>query len=59
MSAIFPKWTNRLPVIILAGALLVSSAVTAGMWYYLTPKYSRVGYQPLQPVGFSHAVHVD
>ena len=57
MSAIFPKWTNRLPLMIIVGVLLVGSAVTAGVWYYFTPKYSRVGYQPIQPVPFSHAVH--
>ena len=59
MSAIFPKWTNQLPVMIIIGALLMSGGVTAGVWYYLTPKYSRVGYQPVQPVAFSHAIHVD
>lgn len=57
MSAIFPKWTNRLPVIIITGALLIGGAVTAGVWYYFTPKYTRVGYQPVQPVPFSHATH--
>jgi hypothetical protein len=57
MSAIFPKWTNRLPVMIITGALLVGTAVTAGVWYYFTPKYTRVGYQPVQPVPFSHATH--
>lgn len=59
MSAIFPKWTNRLPLMILIGGGLTASAVTAGVWYYFTPKYTRVGYQPLQPVSFSHATHVD
>jgi hypothetical protein len=57
MSAIFPKWTNRLPLMIIVGVVLIGSAVTAGVWYYLTPKYARVGYQPIQPVPFSHAVH--
>jgi hypothetical protein len=33
--------------------------VTAGVTYYFTPKYTRVGYQPAQPVAFSHAIHVD
>lgn len=42
---------------ILAGVLLVGTAVTAGVWYYCTPKYTRVGYQPIQPVAFSHATH--
>src|SRR6202012_3368792 len=58
MSDIFPKWTNRLPRNIIIGALLVGTAVTAGVSYYFTPKYTRVGYQPLQPVAFPHSVHV-
>lgn len=59
MPEIFPKWTNRLPLYIIIGALLVGAGATAGIWYYFTPKYSRVGYQPIQPVGFHHSVHVD
>jgi len=58
MSAIFPKWTNRLPVMLIIGFLFVGGGVTAGVWYYFTPKYTRVGYQPIQPVAFSHATHV-
>jgi hypothetical protein len=42
---------------IIIGVLLVGGAVTAGVWYYFTPKYTRVGYQPIQPVPFSHSVH--
>src|SRR5262245_43672172 len=57
MSAIFPKWTNRLPIMIIVGGLLGGTAAIAGMWYYFTPKYSRVGYQSIQPVAFSHATH--
>jgi len=58
MSDIFPKWTNSLPRNIIIGALLVGTAVTAGVTYYFTPKYYRVGYQPIQPVAFPHSVHV-
>ena len=36
---------------------MAGTAFTAGCWYYLTPKYARVGYQPLQPVAFSHNIH--
>jgi hypothetical protein len=57
MSDIFPKWTNKLPSRIIVGALLTGTALTAGITYYLTPKYSRVGYQPIQPVAFSHNIH--
>lgn len=59
MSDIFPKWTNKLPGFILLGALLVGGAVTAGVTYYFTPKYLRVGYQPIQPQSFPHSVHAD
>jgi formate-dependent nitrite reductase cytochrome c552 subunit len=58
MSDIFPKWTNRLPRQIIIGALLVGTAVTAGVTYYFTPEYTRVGFQPIQPVPFFHSVHV-
>src|SRR5689334_25124660 len=58
MSAIFPKWTNRLPVMFIIGFLLIGCGVTAGFWYYCTPKYTHVGYQPIQPVAYSHALHV-
>ena len=57
MSAIFPKWTNRLPLLVITGGILVGGALVAGAWYYLTPKYSRVGYKPIQPVAFSHNTH--
>lgn len=59
MSDIFPKWTNRLPLYLIIALFCVGTAVTAGVWYYFTPKYTRVGYQPAQPVPFPHSVHVD
>ena len=59
MSDIFPKWTNRLPAQVLLGAVLAGAGTTFGFWYYFTPKYTRVGYQPVQPVPFAHSVHVE
>ena len=41
------------------GVMLVGTALVAGVWYYFTPKYTHVGYQPMQPVAFSHAIHAD
>lgn len=41
---------------LLALGLLAAWCVGAG-WYYLTPKYSRVGYAPIQPIAFSHEIH--
>jgi len=57
MSAIFPKWTNWLPLWIVIVLALVGGVVTAAVTFYVTPKYTREGYQPTQPVPFSHAVH--
>jgi hypothetical protein len=54
---IFPKWTNSLPLVLLAVAALAGGGVAAGVTIYLTPKYTRAGYQPVQPVPFSHKIH--
>jgi hypothetical protein len=59
MSDVFPRWTNRLPLLVIIGVSLLGTAAMAGVWYYFTPKYTRVGYQPKQPVAFSHATHAD
>jgi hypothetical protein len=59
MSDVFPKWSNRLPAKVAFGLLVIVMTVIGVFWYYFTPKYARVGYQPVQPVAFSHAVHVD
>src|SRR5882757_11291507 len=57
MANIFPRGSNILPLkIVLCGFVLVN-AVSLGMWYYFTPKYTRVGYQPNQPIPFPHDVH--
>ena len=57
MSALFPKWTNWLPLALLVGAGLAGAGVAVGVTVYLTPKYTRAGYQPVQPVPFSHKIH--
>jgi hypothetical protein len=38
--------------------MLLGAMGTGGIWYYFTPKYSRVGYTPIQPVEYSHELHV-
>ena len=54
---IFPKWTNSLPLVLGAVAALAGAAVVPGVAIYLTPKYTRAGYTPVQPVPFSHKIH--
>ncbi len=58
MPALFQKSANRLPLQIIVYLCVVACAATAGMDYYMTPKYTRVGYAPVQPVPYSHAKHV-
>ena len=58
MSKLFPKSANRLPLQIVVYLVVLAGIATAGVTYYMTPKYSRVGYAPVQPVPFSHAKHV-
>jgi hypothetical protein len=57
MPQIFPKWANQLAPKLGLIAVLAGTVAMAGVTYYLTPKYTRVGYQPKQPVAFSHKVH--
>ncbi len=58
MANIFPKWSNLVPAKIVASAILLVAAITIGVTYYFTPKTTRVGYQPQQPVDFRHDFHV-
>ena len=37
---------------------LLGIGVSAAVNYYFTPKYTRVGYQPDQPVPYDHKLHV-
>jgi len=58
MANIFPKATNMFLLQAVAAISIVGGLVPLGVWYYFTPKYSRVGYQPVQPVAFDHKLHV-
>ncbi len=57
MSQIFPKKANVLPVLSLGGALLGGVALIFLVWYYFSPEFIVVGYQPQQPVEYSHELH--
>jgi hypothetical protein len=58
MANFFPRSSNWIPLKILVIVIVLSNALTAGVWYYFTPKYTRVGYQPVQPIPFPHDIHV-
>ena len=57
MAQIFPSWTNKVPLALAAGAPVALVAVVFTIWYWWSPKFTDVGYQPEQPVAFSHRFH--
>jgi len=59
MSNFFPRWANWLPFQLLVCILVIGAPITLGVWYYFTPKYTRVGYEQVQPVPFSHKTPVE
>ena len=52
MANFFPRWTNWLPLKIMICGVVIVTALVGATWYYDTPKYTRVGYMPTQPVPF-------
>ena len=57
MGNIFPRWTNLLAVKIFLCLGALGTCVIAVAWYSWTPKYTRVGYMPQQPIPFDHSLH--
>jgi hypothetical protein len=57
LAQIFPKWIDRLPPLVLAALLIIGAGGIGFFWYYGSPKYTDVGYQPKQPVDYNHKVH--
>lgn len=57
MGNIFPRWTNFIPFQVLVALGGVGTLAVAVLWYAFTPKYTRVGYEPQQPIPFDHSLH--
>ena len=57
MGNIFPKWLNWLPLQIVVGVGIIGTLVSLAVAYTFTPKYTRVGYTPTQPIPFDHSIH--
>ncbi|MDD5425179.1 MAG: cytochrome c3 family protein [candidate division Zixibacteria bacterium] len=57
MAQIFPKWTNNIQTYLAVLSVFLAVAAVAFIWYYFSPWYTDVGYQPLQPVAYSHRLH--
>jgi hypothetical protein len=57
MGNIFPRWLNWLPLKVIVALALVGTLVVCAVAYTFTPKYTRVGYMPVQPIPFDHSIH--
>lgn len=54
---IFPKWTNKIPLVL---AVVGLGAVVAGHVFFIvfgSPKFYEMGYEPDQPIPYSHKLH--
>jgi formate-dependent nitrite reductase cytochrome c552 subunit len=54
---LFPRWSNLLLPTIIVAALTIPLYAVFFVAYGFSPKTLEVGYQPKQPVPFSHALH--
>jgi hypothetical protein len=57
VAQIFPEWSNKIPPLILIGLVLLVAGGIGFFWYFGSPQYTDVGYQPVQPVPYSHKLH--
>ncbi len=57
MAQIFPKWTNVIPLIVWVATLPCAALAVTLVYYYGSPKFTDVGYRPVQPVPYSHKLH--
>lgn len=54
---IFPRQLNLLPLVIAVVATGGGVTTIGGLWYYASPSNLQVGYEPEQPVPYSHRLH--
>ncbi len=54
---VFPKWTNLARPSIAGGAIVVPLYLALIVTFGFSPMATDVGYQPVQPVPYSHALH--
>jgi len=57
LSQIFPKGVNKLLPLLVVGKVFAVTAAVLFIWYYFSPKYTDVGYRPVQPIAYSHKLH--
>lgn len=56
-DGLFPPFADVVPKILLSSGAVGLGFVIFFVWYWFSPKHLEVGYRPLQPIPFSHALH--
>ena len=59
MRPIFSKKFDKMIPFLIVGKFFAIILVVLVVWYYFSPKHTAVGYQPDQPINYSHKVHVE
>jgi hypothetical protein len=54
---VFPRWSNRVPGVLLAALGGTLGGAVLGIWFYFSPRHTDVGYAPEQPLPYSHKLH--
>lgn len=54
---LFPKWTNYLPTLAAIAVVTGGAVVVSIVAYFFGPTHTDVGYQPEQPIHYSHQLH--
>jgi hypothetical protein len=57
MAQIFPKWSNKVPKVAIIGGAATFCFVVFVFWYWFSAYSLDVGYEPVQPVQYSHKLH--
>jgi len=56
-TMLFPKWANFVAPVILGVLTLKLVVIVFVVWYWFSPKNTDIGYEPVQPIPYSHKLH--
>jgi len=54
---VFPKWSNCVPLLLVISFFSFIFLTIFVFWYWMSPKHLEVGYEPTQPIPYSHRLH--
>lgn len=57
MAQIFSRSSNRTPTLLMLGTLAGAFVTIFAVYWWASPYNTDVGYKPVQPVAYSHALH--